>query len=182
MLYNGADRTGRWSGQGVQPHNFVRGYSKDMISVWETLLTLDEIGDHDLEYITLIEGAPLPVLAKACRGALIASDGMELYAADFKAIEARKLAWMAGCASQLSLFRTGGDPYVAMASAIYNLPVDMLDKGAVKAFAKAHPTERQLGKKAVLGLGYNMGWEKFQATVWDGGGHLARRHISARRS
>ena len=167
MLYNGADRTGRWSGQGVQPHNFVRGYSKDMISVWETLLTLDEIGDHDLEYITLIEGAPLPVLAKACRGALIASDGMELYAADFKAIEARKLAWMAGCASQLSLFRTGGDPYVAMASAIYNLPVDMLDKGAVKAFAKAHPTERQLGKKAVLGLGYNMGWEKFQATVWN---------------
>ena len=171
VRYNGTiqvtGNTGRWSGQGVQPHNFVRGYSKDMISVWETLLTLDEIGDHDLEYITLIEGAPLPVLAKACRGALIASDGMELYAADFKAIEARKLAWMAGCASQLSLFRTGGDPYVAMASAIYNLPVDMLDKGAVKAFAKAHPTERQLGKKAALGLGYNMGWEKFQATVWN---------------
>ena len=158
VRYNGTiqvtGNTGRWSGQGVQPHNFVRGYSKDMVSVWETLLTLDEIGDHDLEYITLIEGAPLPVLAKACRGALIASEGMELYAADFKAIEARKLAWMAGCASQLNLFRTGGDPYVAMASAIYNLPVDMLDKAAVKAFAKAHPTERQLGKKAVLGLGY----------------------------
>ena len=30
MLYNGADRTGRWSGQGVQPHNFVRGYMKEM--------------------------------------------------------------------------------------------------------------------------------------------------------
>jgi len=165
MLYNGADRTGRWSGQGVQPHNFVRGYMKEMgqetpvdrdhpelgmkPSVWDTLMSFD------LDYITLIEGAPLPALAKACRGALIASDGYELYAADFKAIEARKLAWMANCLSQLELFRTGGDPYLAMASAIYSREITKKDKA-----------ERQLGKKAVLGLGYAMGWEKFQATVW----------------
>lgn len=165
MLYNGADRTGRWSGQGVQPHNFVRGYMKEMgqetpvdkdrpelgmkPSVWDSLLTLD------LDYITLIEGPALPVLAKACRGALIASDGYELYAADFKAIEARKLAWMASCTSQLSLFRSGGDPYLAMAMAIYSRELTKKDKA-----------ERQLGKKAVLGLGYAMGWEKFQATVW----------------
>jgi DNA polymerase len=165
MLYNGADRTGRWSGQGVQPHNFVRGYMKDMgqetpvdrdrpelgmkPSVWDTLLTLD------LDYITLIEGPALPALAKACRGALIASEGYELYAADFKAIEARKLAWMANCESQLKLFRSGGDPYLAMACAIYN-----------REITKKNKAERQLGKKAVLGLGYAMGWEKFQATVW----------------
>jgi DNA polymerase len=164
MLYNGADRTGRWSGQGVQPHNFVRGYMQNMgqetpvdkdhpelgmkPSVWDTLLTLD------LDYITLIEGPALPALAKACRGALIASEGYELYAADFKAIEARKLAWMANCESQLNLFRSGGDPYLAMACAIYNREITKKDKA-----------ERQLGKKAVLGLGYNMGWEKFQATV-----------------
>ena len=166
MLYNGADRTGRWSGQGVQPHNFVRGYMKEMgeptladkdhpergmkPAVWDTLLTLD------LDYITLIEGEPLPALAKACRGALIPSDGYELYAADFKAIEARKLAWMANCTSQLDLFRSGGDPYLAMACAIYG-----------RIITKANKVERQLGKKAVLGLGYAMGWEKFQATVWD---------------
>lgn len=166
MLYNGADRTGRWSGQGVQPHNFVRGYMKDMgerilvdknfpelgekPSVWENLLTMD------LDYITLIEGPALPTLAKACRGALIASEGYELYAADFKAIEARKLAWMASCASQLALFRSGGDPYLAMASAIYSREITKKDKN-----------ERQLGKRAVLGLGYAMGWEKFQATVWN---------------
>jgi DNA polymerase len=165
MLYNGADRTGRWSGQGVQPHNFVRGYMQNMgqetpvdkdrpelgmkPSVWDTLLTLD------LDYITLIEGPALPALAKACRGALIASEGYELYAADFKAIEARKLAWMANCESQLALFRSGGDPYLAMACAIYN-----------REITKKNKAERQLGKKAVLGLGYAMGWEKFQATVW----------------
>jgi DNA polymerase len=161
MLYNGADRTGRWSGQGLQPHNFVRGYSKTMSDVWRTLLTLD------LDYITLIEGPALPVLAKACRGALIASEGYELYAADFNAIEARKLAWLASCSSLLTLFQMDGDPYIDMACGIFKLPpIDMSDKAAIKAFKNDHPTERQLGKKAVLGLGYAMGWEKFQATVY----------------
>lgn len=161
MLYNGADRTGRWSGQGVQPHNFVRGYSKHMPDVWDALKTLDP------DLVTLITGdLMLPSLAKACRGALIASDGCELYAADFNAIEARKLAWLSGCAPLLNLFQTGGDPYIDMASAIYKIEVDMTDPDALKAFKKDHPSERQLGKRAVLGLGYAMGWEKFQATVY----------------
>jgi DNA polymerase bacteriophage-type len=161
MLYNGADRTGRWSGQGVQPHNFVRGYSKDMPDVWWALLQIDP------ELVTLVTGdLMLPALAKACRGALIASEGYELYAADFNAIEARKLAWLAGCAPLLTLFQTGGDPYIDMACAIYKLECDMADPAALKAFKKEHASERQLGKRAVLGLGYAMGWEKFQATVY----------------
>jgi DNA polymerase len=160
MLYNGADRTGRWSGQGVQPHNFVRGYSKDMPGVWQALLT------QDTDLVTLVTGdLMLPSLAKACRGALIASEGMELYAADFNAIEARKLAWLSGCQSLLRLFQTGGDPYIAMACAIYKLELPTsLEEAAL--FKKQHASERQLGKKAVLGLGYAMGWEKFQATVY----------------
>lgn len=151
MLYNGADRTGRWSGKGVQPHNFVRGYKEEMPEVWEDIKTLD------LEFVTLIWGDPLPALAKACRGALIASPGKHIYAADFNAIEARKLAWLSNCASQLALFRSkGGDPYIDMAQAIYERPLNKKD----------HPIERNLGKKAVLGLGYAMGWEKFQMTVF----------------
>ena len=160
MLYNGADRTGRWSGKGVQPHNFVRGWKQDMSSAWEDIMSLD------LELITMIWGEPMVVLAKACRGALIASSGNELYAADFNAIEARKLAWMANCVKLLTLFQTGGDPYVAMAAAIYKIPIDLTDLGAIKLFKKEHPSERNLGKKAILGLGYAMGWEKFQATVY----------------
>jgi DNA polymerase bacteriophage-type len=174
MLYNGADRTGRWSGKGVQPHNFVRGYQEDMgvptlvdkkqpelgfrPPVWDDLLygwPGAQERKPDLDYVTIIWGDPLPVLAKACRGALTASPGNELYAADFNAIEARKLAWMSGCAPMLTLFQTGGDPYCDMASAIYKRLVTKADK-----------SERQMGKKAVLGLGYAMGWEKFQATVW----------------
>jgi len=162
MLYNGADRTGRWSGKGVQPHNFVRGYSKEMSEVWDDILTLD------LSVTTIIWGESLPMFAKACRGALIASAGCELYAADFNAIEARKLAWMAGCASLLNLFNTpGGDPYIAMAKEIYSFDwLDLADKAAIRQFKEDHKTERNLGKKAVLGLGYAMGWEKFQMTVW----------------
>lgn len=160
MLYNGADRTGRWSGKGVQPHNFVRGYSKEMGEAWDDILTLD------LDYVTILWGEALPALAKACRGALTASPGKTLYAADFNAIEARKLAWLAGCASQLELFRSGGDPYIDMASGIYKIKCDPTDKEQIKWFKKHHASERQLGKRAVLGLGYAMGWEKFQATVW----------------
>ncbi len=150
MLYNGADRTGRWSGKGVQPHNFVRGYSKDMGDAWDDILTLDR------ELITMVWGEPMVCLAKACRGALIASKGKELYAADFNAIEARKLAWLSGCASMLAMFVPGSDIYCDMASGIYG-----------RLITKADKSERNLGKKAILGLGYAMGWEKFQATVWN---------------
>jgi DNA polymerase len=165
MLYNGADRTGRWSGKGVQPHNFVRGYMENMgvavkvdkknpeLGEWPSVW--DDLMSGDLDHITLVLGEPLPAMAKACRGALTASPGKELYAADFNAIEARKLAWMSGCTSLLTLFQTGGDPYCDMASAIYD-----------RVITKADKSERQLGKKAILGLGYAMGWEKFQATVW----------------
>jgi DNA polymerase bacteriophage-type len=161
MLYNGADRTGRWSGKGVQPHNFVRGYGggykgltsdglDEMCDAWRDILTLDR------DLITMMWGEPMVCLAKACRGALIASEGKELYAADFNAIEARKLAWLSGCASMLAMFVPGSDIYCDMASSIYG-----------RLITKADKNERNLGKKAILGLGYAMGWEKFQATVWN---------------
>jgi DNA polymerase len=161
MLYNGADRTGRWSGKGVQPHNFVRGYGggyknptsdglDEMCDAWRDILTLD------LDHITMMWGEPMVCLAKACRGALIASEGKELYAADFNAIEARKLAWLSGCADMLGMFVPGKDIYCDMATSIYS-----------RLITKADKNERNLGKKAILGLGYAMGWEKFQATVWN---------------
>jgi DNA polymerase bacteriophage-type len=158
MLYNGADRTGRWSGKGVQPHNFVRGYgpgykepADEMDDAWNDLM----VGDCDL--ITMMWGEPMVFLAKACRGALIASPGKELYAADFNAIEARKLAWLSGCAAMIECFVTPGmDIYCDMATSIYG-----------RTIVKSDKNERGLGKKAILGLGYAMGWEKFQATVWN---------------
>jgi hypothetical protein len=182
VRYNGTiqvtGNTGRWSGKGVQPHNFVRGYSKEMSEVWDDILALNRDG------IEIMWGNPLPALAKACRGALIASPGYELYAADFNAIEARKLAWMANCIRQLELFSSGGDPYIAMACGIYKLTgIDYTDKGVIDRFKKEHADERQLGKRAVLGLGYchaadtliltRRGWVRIDRVgdwdmLWDG--------------
>lgn len=148
MLYYGANRTGRWSGKGVQPHNFVRGFSKDMEAAWEVF----EHGDRDI--VELIYGSPMDAFARGCRGGLIAGPGKELHVADYAAIEARVLLWLAGDEDGLEIFRRGEDIYLAMASDIYEIPLEKLDK-------KTHPEERQMGKKAVLGLGYQMGEEKF---------------------
>jgi DNA polymerase len=168
MLYNGADRTGRWSGKNVQPHNFVRGYGggykgltsdglDEMGDVWRDILTLD------LDHITMMWGDPMVCLAKACRGALIASEGKELYAADFNAIEARKLAWLSGCGPMLAMFVPGQDIYCDMASGIYG-----------RTITKADKTERNLGQESHLGSGLRDGLGEIPSDRLHGRRHLAR--------
>ena len=95
-------------------------------------------------------------IVNAClRATLTAAPGHELIAADYNAVEARGIAWLAGASKLLDIFQHGACPYLHLASLIYRQPVDSFD-----------PTgpERQLGKKAVLGLGYQMGWETFLAS------------------
>lgn len=145
MLYCGAGRTGRWSGKGVQPHNFVRGFSADMEDAWLDILT------EDRERLHILYGSTMDCLAKATRGALTSSPGKDLMVADYAAIEARVLLWLAEDEEGLGIFYRGEDPYCAMASEIYGKPINKAD----------HPKERQMGKKAILGLGFQMGDEKF---------------------
>jgi DNA polymerase len=146
LLYHGAS-TGRWSGAGVQPHNFPKGTIKgfDMEVAWEKL----KRGENPYPSYTLMEN-----LACALRGAIIARPGHQLYVADFAGIEARGLLWFAQDERGLDIFRSNGDPYCDMASAIYDREITKADKN-----------ERQLGKAAVLGCGYQMGGSKFQATA-----------------
>lgn len=148
LLYHGAS-TGRWSGKGVQPHNFPKGdkYVNDNIeAVWALLNTRDReviVGEFD---------SVMKPLSYALRGAIVPSSGKALFVADFASIEARVLLWCADDQDGLDLFRTkGADPYCAMASAIYNYPCNKVD----------HPKERNLGKAAILGLGYQMGAGRF---------------------
>ena len=84
------------------------------------------------------------------RSMLIAADNHNLIAADFSAIEARVLAWLAGEELLLQTFRNKGDVYKVMASRIYGVPAGDVDKN-----------QRQVGKMAILGLGYGMGAKKF---------------------
>jgi DNA polymerase len=156
LLYHGAG-TGRWSGQGVQPHNFVKGSLPDMEAAWEVIKTKDV---DAIRAIPNKKGEPygdvMKVLSEALRGAIVAGPGKRLYVADYAAIEARVLLWLANDRAALQVFRDGKDIYLEMATAIYGYPC--FDK-------KLHEKERSLGKPAVLGLGYQMGASKFVDTA-----------------
>ena len=150
LLYQGAGRTGRWAGRGAQLQNLPRGG----IEHGEEALQLIEQG-FSVDWIEGLFGPPLEVVSACLRPMLIAAPGCDLISADYNAIEARGTAWLAGSERMLGVFRRGEDPYRDMAARIYGQPAD--------SFGKAS-RERQLGKIAVLGLGYQMGAERFGRT------------------
>lgn len=153
LLYHGAT-TGRWSGAGLQPHNFPRGVLKGkyMEPVWDDILA-----NPDAAFLEAIWGHdPMTLMSSAIRGIIVPHPGKELVVADFSAIEARTLPWLAGDEDTLDIFRARKCIYMAMASDIYGYPVTDKEKQA---------DERQMGKQAVLGLGYQMGAAKFRNTL-----------------
>lgn len=172
MMYYGAARTGRWSGKTVQPHNFLRGFSEDMEWAWQQILK------RDPERLQILFGSTMKALAKATRGALIAAPGRDLMVADYAAIEARVLPWLAQDHDYLGVFLRGEDIYLKMAADIYSGDPEKAAfcakvhamfaeadraraKQMLKELKKDYPLERQMGKKAILGLGFQMGEEKF---------------------
>jgi len=147
LAYHGAD-TGRWAGRIVQPQNFPRGTIKaDIEDLCEDVLTM---GREDLD---MIYGDSMEVLSSALRGAITSSDGTDLICADYSAIEARGLFWIAGDERALSVFRQGRDIYKDMACQVYGVE-----------YSEVTAEQRQMGKQAILGLGYQMGAQKFQDT------------------
>lgn len=146
MLYHGAS-TGRWSGAGVQPQNFPRGSIKD------TETACDVVQKGNLELIRMVYGNPMEVFSSCLRSVITAPRGKVLYVSDFASIETRVLFWIANHMKGLQMFRDGKDLYKEMAAAIYSTSAEKIDKA-----------QRQLGKTAILGLGYQMGSEKFHKT------------------
>ena len=147
LQYHGAS-TGRWAGRGIQVQNFPRprvGVSQDMVE--DVIAHL-----HDREYVDMMHGPVLDAIADSLRGFICAAPNKELVAADFSAIEARVLAWLAGEEKVLDIFRTHGKIYEHAASGIYNKAIEDVTKD-----------ERQIGKVAVLALGYGGGVGAFQS-------------------
>lgn len=145
MQYHGAS-TGRWAGRGIQVQNFPRGSLKPE--------QIEDAIEHfnDPGYLDIMYGAPMDVAASCLRGMIIPSDGRDLVAADFSAIEARVLAWLAGEEKVLEIFRTHAKIYEHAAAGIYK-----------KEMADVTKAERQIGKVAVLALGYGGGVGAFQS-------------------
>lgn len=148
LVYHGAS-TGRWSGAGIQVQNFPRGSKEyDIDNVIDTLLL------NNYEAFELIYPNVVDAISSALRGFLISDVGEDFVTADFSAIEARVLFWLAGCNVGLQAFRNGEDIYCLMASEIYKRKITKKDKD-----------ERQLGKTCVLGCGYQMGAKHFKDYV-----------------
>ena len=147
MMYHGAS-TGRWSGKGLQPHNFPRGDVKDMGAACEAILT------EDIAMIRALYGEVITLLSGTLRGLIVSPPGKDLMVADYAAIEARVVLWLAGQEDALEVFRTGKCIYCDMATGIYGY---LVIKGK-------HIDERQMGKQAILGLGFGMGFVTFLLT------------------
>ena len=101
--------------------------------------------------IEMFYGPPMSVLSDCIRGCLVSQPGYDFIAADFAAIEARVLAWLAGQESVLEIFRGHGLIYEHAASGIYRVPMDQVTKD-----------QRQIGKTAILALGFQGGKKAFQ--------------------
>lgn len=139
IQFYGANRTGRFSGRGVQPQNLKKTLKKDLDVAREAV----RYGFADLLY----EDVP-DVISRLTRTALVASEGHSLVVSDFSAIEARVLAWEAGEEWVLDVFRTHGKIYEATAANMFNVPLDMISHGS---------DLRAKGKVATLALGYQGG-------------------------
>lgn len=146
VMFHGAS-TGRWSGKRVQTQNLPKGIIKDMDSAVEL------IKGKCLDSIESEIGELMSVLSSAVRGMFVAAPGKDLLVADYAAIEARVLFWHAYEEKGLDIFRQGEDIYKDMASDIYDVLISEINK-----------EQRAMGKQAILGLGYQMWYEKFMAT------------------
>lgn len=179
LAYCGAERTGRWAGRGIQIHNLPKG---NLPKGYDMDRACADIKRRDLAALELEYGDVMNVIVSCLRGAIVAPKGRELIVADYSAIEARCVLWLAGAMSALKVFKrdpeTGkeGDIYLDMASAIFGR---VITRKTMRVITSDGKTERDFGKVAVLGLGYGMGWIKFLLTLRDYKIYLTRAEVLA---
>lgn len=143
--YYGANRTGRWAGRMVQMQNLPRNYLK----------TLDDarnlVKKKNYDGVRMLYGNVPDTLSQLIRTAFIPSEGHKFVVADFSAIEARVIAWLAGEQWVNEVFATHGKIYEATASQMFHVPIEKIVKG------NPEYSLRQKGKVATLALGYQGG-------------------------
>lgn len=141
--------TGRYAGRGIQPQNLPRGFADPAFLAFTRRAAY--LGAKDLrngvEMMHLIaDGQECDALASLCRDAICAPEGKVFVVADYSAVEARVLAWLAGERWVCDIFAGDGKIYERTAAAMYRKTVDAIDKH-----------ERMAGKIATLALGYGGG-------------------------
>ena len=137
--FYGANRTGRWAGRIIQLQNLPQNHLPDL----EQARALVRYGDF--EALEMLYDSIPEVLSELIRTSFIPTLGRKFIVADFSAIEARVIAWLAGEKWRQQVFESGGDIYCASASQMFGVPVE-------KHGVNGHL--RQKGKIAELALGY----------------------------
>lgn len=139
IQFYGANRTGRFAGRLIQVQNLPQNHLEDLKEARELVRS----GNFDA--LELLYDSPSDVLKQLIRTAFIPRQGCRFIVADFSAIEARVIAWLAGETWRQKVFAKNGDIYCASASAMFHVPVE-------KHGVNGHL--RQKGKIAELALGY----------------------------
>ena len=140
--FSGANRTQRWAGRGIQLQNLPQNH----ISTLDEARELVKLGCFDM--VESIYGNTPDILSQLIRTMLIPKEGCEFIVADFSAIEARVLAWLAGEQWRMDAFKRGDDIYCASASQMFGVPVVKHVKHGINGEL------RQKGKVAELACGY----------------------------
>ena len=145
LQFYGANRTGRWAGRLVQVQNLPRTYTHPLPPARQL------VKDRNIAGLRMIYGSINDTLSQLIRTAFVATPGNMLIDADFSAIEARVISWLAGQEWRLEVFRTHGKIYEASASQMFHVPIEKIKKG------NPEYALRQRGKVAELALGYQGG-------------------------
>lgn len=145
IQFYGANRTGRWAGRLVQVQNLPRTYTHPLPPARQL------VKDRNIDGLRLMYGSINDTLSQLIRTAFVATPGNVLIDADFSAIEARVISWLAGQEWRLEVFRTHGKIYEASASQMFHVPIEKIKKG------NPEYALRQRGKVAELALGYQGG-------------------------
>jgi DNA polymerase len=142
LQYYGANRTGRWAGRLVQVQNLPQNHLPDLD------LARQLVKENDLELLEMLFGNVPDTLSQLIRTSFVAPHGHKFIIADFSAIEARVIAWLAGERWRMEVFATHGKIYEASAAHMFKVPLESIVKGS---------DLRQKGKVAELALGYQGG-------------------------
>jgi DNA polymerase len=142
LQFYGANRTGRWAGRLVQVQNLPQNHLPDLDDA------RNFVREGNFEAIELLFDSIPDTLSQLIRTAFIPRQGNRFLVADFSAIEARVIAWLAGENWRIDVFNTHGKIYEASASQMFKVPIGSIKKGS---------DLRQKGKIAELALGYGGG-------------------------
>jgi len=152
FMYHAASQTGRFGGSLIQPHNLPRPeLSETEIQIAIECISAAPNVANCYEFLLDAHGDPIKALKSLIRAALVAEVDKSLVVSDFASVEARFLAWVAGCVKLLNIYKRGGSPYIDMAESLFKIKIDK-EKNYYEYF---------VGKQTILGAGYGMSGGRF---------------------